>query len=341
MQDIVPFSVLDLAPIVEGGDAAQALRNTLDLARHAERWGYRRYWLAEHHNMAGVASAATSVVIAHVAGGTSTIRVGAGGIMLPNHSPLVIAEQFGTLASLFPGRIDLGLGRAPGSDPVTAAALRRTVTGGADTFPHDVVELMGYFRPEPGQRVKAVPGAGLDVPVWILGSSLFGAQMAASLGLPYAFASHFAPGAMMQAVELYRARFEPSEHLERPYVMLGFNVFAADTDEEGRRLMTSVQQAFLNLRRGTPGRLQPPMDGLMERLNPLERMMLDEALACSAAGSPETVRAGIQAFVDRTGADELMLTSQIFDHAARLRSYEIAAQVRESITPAEPAAAPA
>lgn len=334
MQETVPFSVLDLAPIVEGGDAAQALRHTLDLARHAERWGYRRYWLAEHHNMAGVASAATAVVIAHVAGGTRTIRVGAGGIMLPNHAPLVIAEQFGTLESLFPGRIDLGLGRAPGSDPVTAAALRRTVTGGADTFPHDVVELMAYFRPSPGQRVRAVPGEGLHVPIWMLGSSLFGAQMAASLGLPYAFASHFAPAAMMQAVELYRERFEPSEHLERPYVMLGFNVFAADTDDEGRRLMTSVQQAFLNLRRGRPGRLQPPVDGLTEQLNPLERAMLDEALACSAAGSPETVRAGIQAFIDRTGADELMLTSQIHDHAARLRSYEIAAEVRASITPA-------
>ncbi|WP_349264090.1 LLM class flavin-dependent oxidoreductase [Longimicrobium sp.] len=334
----IPFSVLDLAPIVEGGDAGQALRHTLDLARHAERWGYRRYWLAEHHSMAGVASAATSVVIAHVAGGTSTIRVGAGGIMLPNHSPLVIAEQFGTLESLFPGRIDLGLGRAPGSDPVTAAALRRTISGGADTFPHDVVELMGYFDPQPGQRVRAVPGEGLTIPVWILGSSLFGAQMAASLGLPYAFASHFAPGAMMQAIELYRERFEPSAQLERPYVMLGFNVFAADTDAEGRRLMTSVQQAFLNLRRGRPGRLQPPVDDLLEQLHPMERLMLDEALACSAAGSPDTVRAGIQAFIDRTGADELMLTSQIFDHAARLRSYEIAAQVRPSITPAASAA---
>lgn len=334
MADVIPFSVLDLAPIVEGGDAGQALRHTLDLARHAERWGYRRYWLAEHHNMAGVASAATSVVIAHVAGGTSTIRVGAGGIMLPNHSPLVIAEQFGTLESLFPGRIDLGLGRAPGSDPVTAAALRRTLSGGGDTFPHDVVELMGYFSPEPGQRVRAVPGAGLSVPLWILGSSLFGAQMAASLGLPYAFASHFAPAAMMQAIEVYRARFEPSEHLDRPYVMLGFNVFAADTDAEGRRLMTSVQQAFLNLRRGRPGPLQPPVDDLQEQLHPMERLMLDEALACSAAGSPETVRAGIQAFIDRTGADELMLTSQIFDHAARLRSYEIAAEIRESIVPA-------
>jgi luciferase family oxidoreductase group 1 len=339
MPDIIPFSVLDLAPVVEGGDAGQALRNTLDLARHAERWAYRRYWLAEHHNMAGVASAATSVVIAHVAGGTSTIRVGAGGIMLPNHAPLVIAEQFGTLESLFPGRIDLGLGRAPGSDPVTAHALRRTLAGGPDTFPQDVVELMDYFRPQPGQRVRAVPGEGLDVPIWILGSSLFGAQLAASLGLPYAFASHFAPGSMMQAIALYRERFEPSEHLARPYVMLGFNVFAADTDEEGRRLMTSVQQAFLNLRRGRPGRLQPPVENLAEQLNPLERAMLDEALSCSVAGSPETVRRGLQAFIDRTGADELMITSQIYDHAARLRSYELAAQVRDALATRPDAAA--
>jgi luciferase family oxidoreductase group 1 len=326
MADTIPFSVLDLAPIVEGGDAGQALRHTLDLARHAERLGYRRFWLAEHHNMAGVASAATSVVIAHVAAGTSTIRVGAGGIMLPNHAPLVIAEQFGTLEALHPGRIDLGLGRAPGSDPVTAHALRRTLAGGADTFPQDVLELMDYFRAEPGQRVRAVPGAGLNVPVWILGSSLFGAQLAASLGLPYAFASHFAPGQMMQAIAVYRERFQPSEQLREPYVMLGFNVFAADTDEEGRRLMTSVQQAFLNLRRGRPGPLQPPADGFDEQLHPMERAMLNEALACTAVGSPETVRAALAAFVARTGADELMITSQIYDHAARVRSYEIAAE---------------
>ncbi|HEX6317768.1 MAG TPA: LLM class flavin-dependent oxidoreductase, partial [Burkholderiales bacterium] len=243
-----PLSILDLAPIVEGGDAADALRRSLDLARHAERWGYRRYWVAEHHNMKGIASAATSVVIGHLAGGTSKIRVGAGGIMLPNHSPLVIAEQFGTLEALYPGRIDLGLGRAPGTDPVTARALRRGT--GADTFPQDVLELMAYFRrPEPGQAVQAVPGAGLDVPVWILGSSLFGAQLAAALGLPYAFASHFAPAQMMDAVEVYRRSFRPSERLERPYVMLGVNVFAADTEEEARRLMTSVQQAWVQLRR--------------------------------------------------------------------------------------------
>lgn len=341
MADIVPFSVLDLAPVVEGGDAGQALRNTLDLARHAERLGYRRYWLAEHHNMAGVASAATSVVIAHVAGGTSTIRVGAGGIMLPNHAPLVIAEQFGTLESLFPGRIDLGLGRAPGSDPVTAHALRRTLAGGADTFPQDVIELMDYFRPQPGQRVHAVPGEGLDVPVWILGSSLFGAQLAASLGLPYAFASHFSPGAMMQAVALYRERFEPSEHLAKPYVMLGFNVFAADTDEAGQLLMTSVQQAFANLRRGRPGKLQPPVEGFVETLNPMERAMLSEALACSVAGSPETVRRSLESFIARTGADELMITSQIYDHAARVRSYEITAGARDALAAPRPGAAAA
>jgi len=330
MPDVIPFSVLDLAPIVEGGDAGQALRNTLDLARHAERWGYRRFWLAEHHGMAGVASAATSVVIAHVAAGTSSIRVGAGGIMLPNHAPLVIAEQFGTLEALHPGRIDLGLGRAPGSDPVTAHALRRTLAA-ADTFPQDVLELMDYFRGEPGQRVRAVPGAGLDVPIWILGSSLFGAQLAAQLGLPFAFASHFAPAQMMQAIDMYRERFQPSERLDRPYVMLGFNVFAADTDEEGRRLMTSVQQAFLNLRRGRPGPLLPPVDGFDEQLHPAERAMLNEALACTAAGSPETVRRGLAAFISRTGADELMITSQIYDPAARLRSYELAAQARDAL----------
>ena len=332
MADQVPFSVLDLAPIVQGGDAGQALRNTLDLAQHAERWGYKRYWLAEHHNMSGVASAATSVVIAHVAGGTERIRVGAGGVMLPNHAPLVIAEQFGTLEALFPGRIDLGLGRAPGSDQVTARALRRTLAADVDGFPQDVAELMAYFRPaEPGQRVRAVPGEGLNVPVWILGSSLYGAQLAAALGLPYAFASHFAPAAMMQAIELYRQRFEPSEQLSKPYVMLGFNVFGADTDEEGQRLMTSVQQAFINLRRGMPTQLQPPVDDYASRLHPFERSMLDELLSCSVAGSPETVRAGLEAFIARTGADELMITSQMYDHAARLRSYEIAAEARDAL----------
>jgi luciferase family oxidoreductase group 1 len=322
---MVPLSVLDLAPIVEGGDAAQAFRRSLDLAQHAERWGYRRYWLAEHHGMPGIASAATAVVIGHVAAGTSTIRVGAGGIMLPNHAPLVIAEQFGTLASLFPGRIDLGLGRAPGSDQVTTRALRRSPLA-ADTFPDDVVELMGYFRPpHPRQLVRAVPGAGLDVPIWILGSSLFGAQLAAELGLPYAFASHFAPAQMMEAMAVYREMFRPSERLQAPYVMLGVNVFAADTDAEARRLFTSLQQSFINLRTGRPGKLPPPADDLDARLaaDPRARAMLDNALACSVVGGPDTVRRGLAEFVSRTGPDELMVTAQIFDHGARRRSFEI------------------
>jgi len=322
---MVPLSVLDLSPIVEGRTAADALRNTLDLARHAERWGYRRYWLAEHHNMPGIASAATSVVIGHVAGGTTSIRVGAGGIMLPNHSPLAIAEQFGTLESLYPGRIDLGLGRAPGSDGLTARALRRdAIADQADAFPQDVLELIAYFRGVDGP-IKAVPGAGLTVPIWILGSSTFGAQLAAALGLPYAFASHFAPGQMMQAIEIYRAHFQPSDHLERPYVMLGFNVFAADTDAEARLLFSSLQQAFVNLRSGRPGRLPPPVEGYEYTLGPTERAMIAQALSCSAIGSPETVRRGIEAFVHRTGADELIVTSQIFDHTARLKSFEIVA----------------
>jgi luciferase family oxidoreductase group 1 len=326
---VIPLSVLDLSPIVEGGDAAAALRNTLDLARHAERWGYRRYWLAEHHNMPGIASAATSIVIGHVAGGTSTIRVGAGGIMLPNHSPLAIAEQFGTLESLYPGRIDLGLGRAPGSDGLTARALRRSQGADeADAFPQDVVELMAYFRGAVGP-VKAVPGMGLHVPIWILGSSLFGAQLAAALGLPYSFASHFAPAQMMQAIEIYRAQFQPSDQLDRPYVMLGFNVFAADTDGEAALLFTSLQQAFVNLRRGTPGRLPPPVAGFEQHLTPPERAMIAQALSSAAVGSRDTVRRGLASFIARTAADEIIVTSQIFDHAARLRSFEIAASLMD------------
>jgi luciferase family oxidoreductase group 1 len=323
---MIPFSVLDLSPVPQGSTPAQSLKNTLDLARHAEGWGYRRYWLAEHHNMAGIASAATSVVIAHVAAGTSTIRVGAGGIMLPNHAPLVIAEQFGTLASIHPGRIDLGLGRAPGTDQLTAQALRRNLSSGVDTFPQDVVELMNYFRvAEPGQRIQAVPGAGLDVPIWILGSSLYGAQLAAMLGLPYAFASHFAPAEMERAVMLYRERFQPSKQQAEPYVMLGLNVFAADTDEEARLLFTSLQQAFVNLRSGRPGQLPPPRADFEP--DPLARAMLDQALSCSVVGSGETVRRGLDDFIARTHADEIMVTAQIFDHAARLRSFEILAQV--------------
>jgi luciferase family oxidoreductase group 1 len=322
---VIPLSVLDLAPIVEGGDAAQSFRNSLDLARHAERWGYRRFWLAEHHNIPSVASAATSVLIAHVAGGTRTIRVGAGGIMLPNHSPLVIAEQFGTLASLFPGRIDLGLGRAPGSDQITAQALRRSPAAG-DAFPQDVLELMSYFRPAAeGQAVRAIPGAGLDVPIWILGSSLFGAQLAAALGLPFAFASHFAPAMLEQALAIYRARFEPSEHLAAPHVMLGVNVFAAATEDEARRLFTSLQQAFINLRRGRPGPLRPPVDGFEATLAPFERAMIADMLSYSVVGTRDQVAAGLEAIVARTAANELMVASQIHDHAARLTSYRLAA----------------
>ena len=320
---MIPFSVLDLSPITQDGDAAQSFRNTLDLAQHAERWGYQRYWLAEHHGMPGIASAATAVLIGHVAGGTSKIRVGAGGIMLPNHSPLVVAEQFGTLESLYPGRIDLGLGRAPGSDQSTARALRRNLASDADEFPRDVVELMDYFAGESQNAVRAVPGQGLNVPIWILGSSLFGAQLAAALGLPYAFASHFAPQQMMQAVALYRANFRPSERLAKPYVMLGFNVFAADSDEEAAFRATSMQQAFVNLRSGRPARLPPPVAGYPELVGPQERALLDSVLSCSAIGAPRTVRASLNAFIERTGADELMITSQIYDHSARLRSYEI------------------
>ena len=326
---MIPLSVLDLAPIVEGGDAATSFRHSLDLARHAERLGYRRFWLAEHHNIPSVASAATSVLIAHVAGGTSTIRVGAGGIMLPNHSPLVIAEQFGTLASLFPGRIDLGLGRAPGSDQATARALRRSPEA-ADSFPQDVLELMAYFRPaEPGQAVRAIPGAGLDIPIWILGSSLFGAQIAGALGLPFAFASHFAPTMLEQALDLYRSRFQPSEKLERPYTMLGVNVFAAESEAEARRLFTSLQQAFINLRRGRPGPLKPPAEGFDTSLAPFERAMLADMLSFSVVGTREQVRAGLAGIVARTGADELMVASQIYDHSARLESYTLAAEAAE------------
>ena len=327
----IPFSVLDLAPIVEGGDAAQSFRNTLALAQCAERWGFRRFWLAEHHNMPGIASAATAVLIAHVAQGTSSIRVGAGGVMLPNHAPLAIAEQFGTLASLFPGRIDLGLGRAPGGDLAVAHALRRTLVGDVDRFPEDVVELQGYFEPvQPGQRVQAVPGAGLKVPLWILGSSLFGAQLAAALGLPFAFASHFAPRAMMQAIEVYRGSFRPSEQLDRAYVMLGFNVIAADTDEEAQNLSTSRLQAFLHLRRGRPSKLPPPAAEVA--MSAPEQAMIREALSCSAVGSPETVRRELAAFIARTQADELIIASQIYDHQAQLRSYEITAEARDALS---------
>ena len=323
---MTPVSILDLSPINQGSDAAQSFRNSLDLARHAERWGYRRFWLAEHHGMPGIASAATAVLIGHIAAGTSRIRVGAGGIMLPNHSPLVIAEQFGTLESLFPGRIDLGLGRAPGADPITARALRRNLASAAEEFPLDVQELADYFSAAPRQPVRAVPGTGLDVPLWILGSSLYGAQLAAMLGLPYAFASHFAPAQMMQAIAVYRAQFRPSARLPRPYVMLGFNVCAADTTEEARYHATSMQQAFVNLRSGRPSQLPPPIEGYADRISADERAMLDQVLSCSAIGSPPMVQAALRDFAGRTGADELIIASQIFDHTARLRSYEITAR---------------
>jgi luciferase family oxidoreductase group 1 len=332
---MAPLSVLDLSPIIQGGDAGQALNNSRDLARHAEALGYRRYWLAEHHNMSGVASAATALAIQHVAAGTSTIRVGAGGIMLPNHAPLMIAEQFGTLAALYPGRVDLGVGRAPGTDQITARALRRTLTGDIDAFPQDVIELMSYFRPaQPGQPVRAVPGAGLEVPVWILGSSLYGAQLAALLGLPFAFASHFAPGDMEQAVALYRARFEPSEQLAQPHVMLALNVFAAETDAEARFLFSSLQQAFVNLRTGRAGPLPPPVEGMDTLLLPEHKAMLAHSLSCAVIGSPETVRRGLQAFIERTGANELIVTAQIFDHQARIRSFEITAEAHKAIAEA-------
>ncbi len=325
---MIPFSVLDLSPILQGSTAAQSFYNTRDLAQHAESLGYRRYWLAEHHGMPGIASAATAVLMGHVAGATKTIRVGAGGIMLPNHSPLVIAEQFGTLESLYPGRIDLGLGRAPGSDQATAHAMRRNLNSDSDEFPQDVMELMDYFSDAPQQPVRAVPGMGLNVPMWILGSSTFGAQLAAHLGLPYAFASHFAPAQMMQAIAIYRASFKPSKRLAKPYVMLGFNVFAADTDEEAHYRASSMQQAFVNLRTGHPKPLPPPVEGYLDQIAPQLRSMLDQVLTSAAIGSPDTVQKALQAFIARTGADELMITAQIFDHTARRRSYEIAAEVR-------------
>jgi luciferase family oxidoreductase group 1 len=320
-----PLSVLDVAPIVAGGTTAQALRNSLDLARHVERWGYRRFWLAEHHNLSGIASAATAVVIAHVAAATETIRVGAGGIMLPNHAPLVIAEQFGTLAELHPGRIDLGLGRAPGTDPLTTRALRRDLTS-ADTFPDDVLELQALLGDEaPGQAVRAIPGTGTKVPLWILGSSLYGAQLAAALGLPYAFASHFAPAALLQALELYRTGFRPSETLREPYAMVAANVIAADDDREARRLFTSAQQAFTNIFRGRRDRLPAPIDDIDAYWTADEKTRVTAMLDRSFVGAPNTVRHGLEQFTHETNADELIVASAIHDHHARLRSYELLA----------------
>ncbi len=328
----LPLSVLDLVPINAGSTPGAALRDSLDLARHVERLGYRRFWVAEHHNMPGIASAATSVVIGHLAGGTSTIRVGAGGIMLPNHAPMVIAEQFGTLEALYPGRIDLGLGRAPGSDGYAAQALRRDPMQG-NQFPQDVQELQAFLAPaRPGQTVQAVPGAGSDIPLWILGSSTFGAQLAAFLGLPYSFASHFAPDDLIEALRVYRTTFKPSEQLSAPYAMPGVNVVAADTDEEARRLFTTIQQSFANIRRGRPGPAQPPIDDIEAYWTPAERAQATHMLRHAVVGSPDTVRAGLQEFADLTGADELMVVTSVFDHEARKRSYEILAEVASELT---------
>jgi luciferase family oxidoreductase group 1 len=330
---MIPVSVLDLSPIVEGATAADALRNTLSLAQHAEKLGFRRYWLAEHHNMTGIASAATAIVIGHVAAGTESIRVGSGGIMLPNHSPLVIAEQFGTLEALYPGRVDLGLGRAPGSDPWTAHALRRDHQDAADHFPQDVVELRALLGPvQPGQRIRAVPGAGSKVPLYILGSSLFGAQLAALLGLPYAFASHFAPDALMEALAIYRQNFTPSEQLDRPYAMAGVNVIAAEDRREAERLFTSLQISFMRLRRGTPGQLPPPVESL-DDWSISERANADRSLLYSYVGDRDIVRQGLQDFVAKTGVDELIVSGHIYDHQARLRSFGIAAKAAAQVEP--------
>ncbi len=326
----IPISILDLAPIVEGGTPAQALANATDIARHADGWGYARYWLAEHHNMIGIASAATAVVIGHIAANTQRIRVGAGGVMLPNHAPLVIAEQFGTLESLYPGRIDLGLGRAPGTDPLTARALRRNMGDSDASFPQDVLELQGWFEPvKPGQAVQAVPGAGLQVPIWLLGSSLFSAQLAARLGLPYAFASHFAPHHLLHALELYRSQFQPSAALKKPWTMVAANVIAADSGDEARLLSTSLRNAFARMARGVRGRLQPPSHDHEREWGSREREFVDDATACSAVGDRDTIRARLEHLVAETGADELILTAQIFDHAARLRSFEIVGEAWE------------
>ena len=325
---MVPLSILDLSPIVDGGDAGQSLRNSLDLARHVEALGYRRYWMAEHHNLPGIASAATAVALAHIAAGTSRIPIGAGGIMLPNHAPLMVAEQFGTLAALHPGRVELGLGRAPGSDQLTMRAMRRNLLAGDDQFPRDVVELMGYFQPaEPGQRLQAVPGAGLDVPIWILGSSLFGAQLAAWLGLPFAFASHFAPAALMEALAIYRERFRPSGQLARPNVMLGVTAVAAETDDEARFLFSSLQQSTLSNRTSRPIRVPPPVADFAASLDPHARAVIDDALGAAVVGGPDTVRRGLDDLVARTGADELMVTANIFDHDKRKRSFAIIAEI--------------
>ncbi len=326
MTAMTRLSLLDLVPVVEGGTVAQALANAADLARHAEALGFARYWCAEHHGMRGIASAATSVVLGHVAAATDRIRVGAGGIMLPNHAPLVIAEQFGTLDALFPGRIDLGLGRAPGSDQRVARAMRRTLETDANAFPQDVLELQSYFADDGQTGIVATPGAGANVEMWILGSSLFGAQLAAALGLPYAFASHFAPDALDQALAIYRRDFRPSARLSTPYVMAGFNVFAADTDAEAELLASSQQQSFVALRTGNPRQLPAPVDGYRASLGAQGSAILDQVLQCSAVGSPATVARSLAAFVERTGVDEIMVASAIYDHDARKQSLTLTAE---------------
>jgi len=322
---MIPLSILDLVRVTEETDARRAIEDARDLAAHAEQWGYRRFWVAEHHNMPGIASAATSVVLGHIAAGTQKIRIGAGGIMLPNHAPIIVAEQFGTLARLYPGRIDLGLGRAPGTDQVTVRALRRTL--GADNFPQDVLELQAYFAPvQPNQRVQAVPAAGTEVPLWILGSSTYGAQLAAELGLPYAFASHFAPDQLLPALHVYRSRFKPSAQLAQPYAMMGVNIIAADSDAEAKRLATTQQMSFVSLFRGARGLSRPPIDDIEAYWTPMEKAQAMQMLARSIVGSPESVRAGIAALVAETGVDELMVVSDVYDHGARLRSFELIAE---------------
>lgn len=327
---VVPYSVLDLVPVPEGGLPAESFRHSLDLARHAERWGYHRYWLAEHHNMPGIASAATAVLIGHLAGGTTTLRLGAGGIMLPNHSPLVIAEQFGTLSSLYPDRIDLGLGRAPGSDLRTMQALRRQRSGEVDDFPADVRELMSYFGDEVG-AVQAVPGQGLHVPIWLLGSSLYSAQLAAAMGLPFGFASHFAPAMLLQALEIYRTQYRPSARWPKPHAVVCVNLIAADTDREARFLFTTLQQQFLRLYRGDAGKLPLPVQTLGDEWSPRELMAMEQTLARSLVGEPDRVRHGLKALLAETGADELMFNGPIVDHQARLRSFEIAAELMQAL----------
>ncbi|MEH7343121.1 LLM class flavin-dependent oxidoreductase [Bacillus sp. JJ1532] len=330
----IRYSVLDLSPIIVGGTASEALRNTLDLAQHAEKWGYHRYWLAEHHNMQGIASSATSVVIGHVAAGTTSIRVGSGGIMLPNHSPLVIAEQFGTLESLFPGRIDLGLGRAPGTDQLTARALRRSIRMDGSEFPEQLEELRTYFDPSRASapmHVRAVPGEGLDIPIWLLGSSGFSAQLAGQLGLPFSFASHFSPENTLPALDLYYRSFRPSNVLDEPYAKVGVNIITADTDEKAKRLATSLQLQFLNLIRNTPGQLQPPVDNIDEHLSEYEKALLQKQLGSSIIGSPDKVKAQLQSFIQDTKVNEIMVTAQIYNHQDRLRSFEIVSEIMNGV----------